>query len=278
VNILQARVVLRERSLLDVVDLAVRFVVTHGKAYGRLSLATLPAAFAVSLLVAHTLGWGWAWTIALLLGPFIAAPFTGLASRLLFEPTARTGEVLRATLSATPRLALVRAAELLGMLVSGILVLPAFWLLSVFLFANEVVVLERAGASSAITRMQRLLSGSAGDAILAALFLLALHIVAVFLGDFVGRSALEDLLEITAPPSITDGQGSVLGIAAYWAFVPYLATCRFLLYVNVRTRAEGWDVQTRFAAIAVRAQQDGRPSIPGALRGGATGPRGGAAA
>ena len=31
------------------------------------------------------------------------------------------------------------------------------------------------------------------------------------------------------------------------------ATARFFLYLNVRTRAEGWDIQTRFAALAARA-------------------------
>jgi hypothetical protein len=41
-----------------------------------------------------------------------------------------------------------------------------------------------------------------------------------------------------------------------FAQVPYLATARFFLYLNVRTRAEGWDIQTRFAAIAARAAAD----------------------
>ena len=38
--------------------------------------------------------------------------------------------------------------------------------------------------------------------------------------------------------------------------VPFAATCRFLLYINARTRTEGWDVQTRFAAIAARAREE----------------------
>ena len=31
-----------------------------------------------------------------------------------------------------------------------------------------------------------------------------------------------------------------------------LATARFFLYLNVRTRTEGWDIQTRFAQLAMR--------------------------
>jgi hypothetical protein len=89
---------------------------------------------------------------------------------------------------------------------------------------------------------------------MALLFLSALHVVAVFLGDTVGRSILEDLLEITAPPSIFQAKGGVIALVSFWGFVPFGATCRFLLYINVRTRTEGWDVQTRFAAIAAVAE------------------------
>jgi hypothetical protein len=67
---------------------------------------------------------------------------------------------------------------------------------------------------------------------------------------------LEDLLEIKAPASLFVAGGSALGLLSFWAFVPFGATCRFLLYINVRTRTEGWDVQTRFAAIAAQAASD----------------------
>ena len=76
----------------------------------------------------------------------------------------------------------------------------------------------------------------------------------VLLGDVVGRDVLQDVLEIKAPASIFTTGGSAIGLAVFWAFVPFAATCRFLLYINVRTRNEGWDVQTRFAAIATRAE------------------------
>jgi hypothetical protein len=38
-------------------------------------------------------------------------------------------------------------------------------------------------------------------------------------------------------------------------FIPYVATARFLAYLDLRTRSEGWDIQTRFAAIALRAAE-----------------------
>ena len=35
------------------------------------------------------------------------------------------------------------------------------------------------------------------------------------------------------------------------------ATTRFFVYLDVRTRAEGWDIQTRFAALARRDAEAG---------------------
>jgi len=257
-NVLEARVVLRDRTLLDVVDLTLRFLVRSWRAYGLLAAIVLPPAFLATLGVALRFGWGWGWTATILLASFAAAPFTALASRLLFEPSASLRDVLRTTVSALPRL--VGASLIKGCAVvflTLLFVVPALWPLAIFFFLNEVIVLERASVGSSLVRLQRLLSGQSGDVLLALLFLTALHVVAVFLGDTVGRSLLEDIFEIAPPASIFQAQGSVIALASFWAFVPFEATCRFLLYINARTRTEGWDVQTRFAAIVARAEGEG---------------------
>jgi len=257
-NVLEARVVLRDRTLLDVVDLALRFLMHYWRKYAALAAIVLPPAFLVTYGVAAWGGWGWGWTVTLALSPFVAAPFTALASRLLFEPIARLRDVLGSTASTLPRLFVVRLIESFALSVLGLFfVVPAIWAFAIFFYVNEVMVLERATVGAGLARLQRLLSGQSGDVVMALLFLTALHVVAVFLGDAVGRSVLEDLLEIAAPPSIFQAKGSVLALASFWAFVPFGATCRFLLYINARTRTEGWDVQTRFAAIAARAAGEG---------------------
>ncbi len=252
-NILEARVALRDRPLLDVVDLTVRFCARHARAYAKVSALVLVPAFLVTWAVAARVGWGWGWTSAFALAAAAGGPFTVLASRLVFEPTVRVRHVLLLALRATPRLFGVRAIELVALaLGTFFFVVPAIWLAVLFFFVSEVAVLEHASPGVAIARMQRLVGGHFGDALMAFLFLLALHIVVVFVGDATGRAVLEDLLEITAPPSIIEAQGSALGLAAFWLFLPFGTTCRFLLYLNVRTRIEGWDIQTRFTAIAAR--------------------------
>jgi hypothetical protein len=256
VNVLEARVVLRDRTMLDVVDLALRFLVHYAKAYAKVSLVVLPPAFVASWAIATAAGWGWAWTASIALAPFAAAPFTALASRLMFEPSVRARDAIGAAASALPLLFAMRLLEGIGIGCGfWFLFAPAFWVWATFFYTNEVVVLERAGVGVGLTRLHRLLAGQSGETILALLFLTALHIVAVFLGDVVGRSVIEDLLEITPPASMLETKGSVLAMAAFWGFVPFGATCRFLVYVNARTRTEGWDVQTRFAAIAARAEE-----------------------
>jgi hypothetical protein len=262
VNVLEARVVLRERSLLDVVDLAVRFCVHFGKSYALLSAFVLVPAFAATWALATGFGWGWGWTAALVLSPFASAPFTALASRLLFEPATRTRHALRAFAAALPSLVAIRLLEGIGLAFGGaILLLPAVWVWLAFFYANEIVVLERTGIGAGVARLGRFIGGG-GEALMALLFLTALHIVVVFLGDVVGRGVLEGLLEITPPPSIFESKGSALALFAFWAFVPFGATCRFLLYINARTRTEGWDVQTRFSALAVRARSDAADPRP----------------
>src|SRR5262249_55135665 len=160
-DILHARVALRERSLLDVVDLAVRFVVKHAAVYVKVSAIVLLPAFLVTWGAGAALGWGWGWTLALCVGVFAQTPFTVLASRLVFEPQVRVKGVLGASLRAFPRLLVTRFVQFVG--VGGgtfLFFLPGIWVAVLFFFVNEVVVLEQAGIGTAIGRMQRLVSGN----------------------------------------------------------------------------------------------------------------------
>jgi hypothetical protein len=256
-NILETRVVLRDRAFLDVVDLAVRFFIHHGRAFAKLGAIVLLPAYVVTWGVAAIAGWGWGWVAALVLSPFAAAPFTVLASKLLFESEARTYDVLASTASAMPRLIGARLLEGLALvLAAGCLIAPTAWVLALCFYTNEIFALERAPIAAGIARAQRLLWGQSGYVILGMFFLRLLKFPIVILGDFVGRSILEDLLQLPAPPSMFHTGGSGFALAAFWLYLSFDATCRFFLYINARTRTEGWDVQTRFAAIAARASED----------------------
>ena len=76
------------------------------------------------------------------------------------------------------------------------------------------------------------------------------------LADVAGREILKSVLEMKPPPSMFREGGSWLALLGWWATLPLLQTARFFVYLDVRTRTEGWDIQTRFAAIAARAEAE----------------------
>jgi hypothetical protein len=256
-DLMRARVTLRERPLLDVFDLAVRFCALHAGAYTRLSLAVLLPGFAASWAVAHYGGWWLAWVATVAATSFATAPFLALASRLVFADSVGTGEALRMALRALPRLMGIRFLQLLALLVSTLLFwLPWLWIGTVLLFVVEVVILEQAGVGASFGRAQRIANANFSSGASTMLILLLAPIGAAMLADVAGREVLQTVLEIKAPPSMFREGGSWLALAGWWSTLPILATSRFFVYLDTRTRTEGWDIQTRFAAIATRATEE----------------------
>jgi hypothetical protein len=272
-DLVRARVALRERPLLDVLDLAVRFCVTNLRSYAKLSLVTVVPAFALSWAVADSAGWLFGWPVAVALSALVDAPFVALASRLVFADEARVRDVVRAAAAATPRLAAVRLAQGLALGASlALLGLPWLWLGSALLFVPEVVVLEGASATKVWGRAAGIASARMGVVMAAMLLLMLLLVGATLLADVAGRELLESVLEIRPPLPLLREGGSLLALIGFWSVLPIRATTRFFVYLDVRTRTEGWDIQTRFAALATReagevaaALEPSRPSArPGA--------------
>lgn len=253
-DVIRARVALRHRHLADVLDLALRFVVVHHRAYAKVALVALVPCLAVVGFAASSSGWWLAWTIAIVCSLFAQVPFTVLASRLVFEDRVRARDVLRAAFADTLRVFLLRlltlTATLLGLM---LLFVPAIWIATIFCFATEVLLLERSGVGQTLARSQRVASSDIGEALFMTVLGVVFSLAAVLLFEVGGRAVISDVLQFRPPASLFTEGGSALAILGLFAIVPYLATARFFAYLNIRTRAEGWDIQTRFAAIAARA-------------------------
>lgn len=253
----EARVVLRDRRTPDVLDLALRFLVEHRVLFAKAGLVVLVPGLAVTWLVGTGLGWGLGWLAAIYLGLVAQAPFTDLASRLVFERGVRVRDVVRGWLGRLPLVLFVRFVQLSAIALGALFFfVPGLLVAGLLFFLGEVVLLERVPMGAALSRLQRLVTGAAGEAMLGVLVLGSLHVICTILGDVAGRAILEDLLSWKAPRPAWDEGGSFLAALGFWLFVPYAAVARFFLYLNVRTRAEGWDVQTRFAAIARRDEAE----------------------
>jgi hypothetical protein len=256
-----ARVALRERSMLEIVDLAVVFVSRHRAVYLRTMLAACGPAYLVSCFFGVYAGWEWAWATAVLLGAAAQVPFTILASRLVFEGEVRARDAVATALRTMPKVVFVRLAQLLGTLASLVaLVVPGLLAASAMLFVSEALLLERANVGTVFGRSRRI-AATRFDVAMGGVFTFAVVVAgAVLLGDVAGRSIVSDVLEFRAPPSIFEAGGGWLPMLGFWLVVPFLATARFFLYLDFRTRSEGWDVQTRFAAIAARNEDPAEPA------------------
>jgi hypothetical protein len=256
VDLSRARVVLRQRSTLDVLDLTLRFVVANAGAYAKMTAIAIVPAGLISWWLAATWGWAWGWTNTVLLALLMEAPFTVLASRLVFESDVRLTDVLLTSLRALPRLFVLRLVQIFVVGVGVMLfIVPGLWLAIVLMFVVEAAILERASITAAISRSRRLATHRSGEAISVGALLLLLHAGATYLGDDVGRFAIGSLFQFREPEPLWTAGGSPLALLGFWLFLPYAATARFFAYLDLRTRSEGWDIQTQFAAIALRAEE-----------------------
>ena len=245
-----ARVVLRERRLLDVLDLTLRFLVLHAAPYAALTAIVLVPCGVLSLVIAVHSGWALGWMVAILLAAVAEIPFTVLGSRLVFTDETPLDEVLGASLRKLPRVLFVRILQALATLAGlTVMLLPGVWIVVSTIFVAEIVILEEATTGASFARAQRMLLGRFGDALMVSLLITSLHVGAVWLGDRALSSILTDLFQITPPPALGTKGGGVLGLCAFWLFVPYATTARLFAYLDLRTRTEGWDVQVRFAAL-----------------------------
>jgi len=255
----RTRIVLRDRPLVDVLDLALRFLVHHGGAYTKAVAIVLPPFILVTEIVARLGGAIAAWVFAIFAATFAGAPFTVLASRLVFEDDVRVRAAIGAAVHATWRLFVLRLVTFFAGAIGLVLFMfPGVWFLASALFVVEVSVLEQAKTMAAISRSDRIFRRGSGEALLALFLLFLFHIGAVLVADMGGRTIVSALLESRAPQSIWEDGWSTFGLLGFWLFVPYLATARFLVYLDIRTRSEGWDIQTRFAALAARTADDAR--------------------
>ncbi len=250
-NMQHARIVLRPRGVLDAFDLSVRLLRTEYRTFGPLALVVLGPAVA-SVLVGGAFGFGTETALALFaLLPVIELPFTVAASKLVFQPKVTVGVVLRESVRTLPGLLALRLFELVLLaLGTGAAGLPALFAALATFFLGETFVLERSGLVSAAKRSRALGFAGLSEAFAGLLVFVIVRVSAFCFGDVGGRAIAHDVFGFRAPISVFEGGPFTSALLFSLAIVPVLAVTRFVLYLAVRTTLEGWDIQTRFVAIA----------------------------
>ena len=250
-----SRVVLRPRGVLEVLDLSFVFLRTRWRPVLRLSwIMLLPP-----LLVLAPVGWllGFPPWLALLppIGfAVIQAPFVVLGGRLMFADDARVGDVLRDCWSRAPGVVgatfVDTAMVVVGVASCGTLLL----LMAGIAFVWEAVLLERVALRQAVTRSTFLAGGGAIEAVVAVAARWGLALWGGATLDLLGNGMLTYVFQL--PPvlgSMVEGEASLFFLAGMLLVQPLAALYRLLLYINVRTRIEGWDIQVALRAVGMAA-------------------------
>jgi hypothetical protein len=260
VNLLAARVVLRPRSLSDVLDLTVPFCLASWRLLLRLSLTSLLPAFALCVSLRFFLRWTWphVWVVALVAGDLLEGLFTAAFGDLMFQPGtavrasrlwARFGQRLGFILGAT---LVTRALLAAALLFPVVLPLVAVRLM----FVREVGLLEGAPVFAALGRSYRFVQRQVGSCLGVWLAVVAAPALMAVAAELLGDAVVDTIFQLGNPVGqlFREG-GSAYALLGFFLSVPVVSAARFLKYIDVRTRKEGWDIQLRFAAIAAADAQ-----------------------
>ena len=256
-NLSESAVVLRPRSVAEVFDLSLKVTFRLALAiYARIGAFTLLPVFVVlcALYYFAKVDAFTTWTLALVLSIWLDAPFTIAASRLMFRDEPKTRETLSRF---AKRMTSYTGALLYKSLLLGLAALPlGIPLLAIgprAIFVTEASVLEQASATEAYNRSKRLVQVRSGDALAAFLSWLVARAAFVVGAEALCQGIVVDVFQFPSPFGRLFETGfTPYALAGLLISTPFVATARFLQYVDTRTRTDGWDIQVRFMAILAR--------------------------
>jgi len=272
VHLHTTRISIRERSFVDVLDLALHVIRAHAwPLAAALAVGVLPTMLLNAWLLgprlqidpALGLPVEYMWTMLLLVlweMPLATAPLTLYLGQAVFLGRPRPGKIALDFLKSLPQLLLFQVV-LRAILV--VLLITWFALFAAWPYLNEVILLERnplfrgrRGQMTTSRRTQVLHGGYVGDLFgrwLSAMAAGVLLLLSLWFSIAVLRSVL--LEQGVWYESWHWGYWDRLMFTLYyplalWLVVGYLGVVRFLAYLDLRIRREGWEVE-----LLMRAEQ-----------------------
>lgn len=250
------RVALRPRGPLEVFDLTLRLLRAHAGTWLALILVTTLPPIAVGSIVALALPAAQPFVVLAfpVVAPLLQAPATVLAGRLLFADRVRVRDVLAevwrrggALLGATGAWWL--AAAFGCGLFSWLTALPLAW-------TAEAALLEQVGFGRVLRRSSSLALANIGVAFSTSLAWYGLTAWGAVVGEASGQGLVGTVLQLGEPfGNATDLVLTPYVIAGAALVQPVYGAYRLLLYVDARTRNEGWDLQVALRAAALAATE-----------------------
>ena len=277
------RIVIRERDFLDILDLSLRVLRVYFFPWAMLSLlgavpfALFNAWLLQTLWPMHAPGWESAAqtgnyaeyvyrlvVLAVWEMPLAAAPLTRFLGHALFLDRPNASRIARELRDSLPQLLVYQV------LLRGLLILPALidwrffilmllWLLPFVRspYLNEIILLERNPLSAkpgkiTTSRRSNSLHGGSRNTLFSRFLISMLFGVAMTCGLALSLWYIRGLLT-----HHWDRTGVVYTIgvpAAMWTVAAYFAVVRYLSYLDLRIRREGWEVELRVRAEAERLE------------------------
>ena len=257
----QNRIAIRERNYLEVLDLTLRVIRAYpGLLVAALVVGVVPAMLLNAWLTAGTIDLdvegpppvGYMYGMFLLVfweAPLATAAVTLVLGQSLFSDRVKAGKISRNFFASLPQMLLYQVL-LRGLLIPW--VVTWFLLLAIWPYLNEIILLERnplrRGRSRQVTTNRRigaLHSASVGDlfiqGVIAVLIGLPLFFSVWFSLWFLGGLLADDW----------QWEGIVYTLyypLALWLVMGFFAVVRFLGYLDLRIRREGWEVELMMRA------------------------------
>lgn len=250
------RVSLRPRGPLEVFDLAVRLLRTRSAPFGRMAALVLLPTWVVASVAAWLTDGHWGvLVVTWLAGIALRAPFTVLAGRLLFADDVSVLRVLLDLIGQAPSLLALWSLRTLAW---GVAALTCFVGLipiqAALVYLDETLLLERVAPARALRRTSLLAGRQAANFVFGVGAGWALDAWMAALGESVGQSLIGFVLQLGEPfGSALTLQVTPYALGGLLLGAPLFAVYRLLLYVDVRTRVEGWDLQVGLRAAGLDA-------------------------
>ena len=265
----KTRIAIRERYLLEILDLALQVIRGHGLA---LLVTFVVGALPFALLNAWLIG-GWAqvefdsdWTPAYLSTmtllvvwqmPLAAVPTTLYLGQAMFQDAVDRRQIVRDLVGSLPQLFWYQVVAR-GLLTPWVI----SWILpySVWPFLNEVILLERnpmfKGKQNRMTtaRRAKMLHGSSTGDLFGGWILSTGIGLVLILAFWLAMWGISPLLA-----GAWSSDYLVLAVflpIAIWIVAGFFAVVRFLAYLDLRIRREGWEVELVMRAEAARIAQE----------------------
>lgn len=255
-NPFDCRIELRNRSTFEVFDLAVSAIRAWSVPLAWLSLAWLLPWAVLSLFVAWLSGQPLVVLCGLLLlARVVQAPYMLLTSQLLFTEAPSTRSVLRATVVHLPAIFGLWLASVAQILLSGCLfVIPWLFFYPWTLFLGETLLAERLPFGEGLVRATYLSRQEPTKAMFGATLILVSGSWVVLATELLGQGMMSYVLQAGSPfGELSNGDTTPFVLMGVLLAQPLIAVFRLLLYVDVRTTLEAWDLHIAFRAARAEA-------------------------